>query len=82
MFWKKRQPEDDDEGQPEYKKSGRRIFGFQCSPAIHVSAKSLAKQLHVELFAVSEHSMQLGLVDIVAAMKDPGGTGNAAQASS
>jgi soluble lytic murein transglycosylase-like protein len=31
----------------------------------------LAKELHVDLYVVAEHAMQLGLMDISAAAKDP-----------
>jgi hypothetical protein len=73
MFWKKKQlSENDYEGvENKRKKPGRKIFGFQCSPDIHVSAKALAKQLNVELYVVGEHAMQLGLIEIAASMKDP-----------
>ena len=47
------------------------FFGFRCSPAIHMSAKALAKELHVDLYVLAEHAMQLGLMDIAAAAKDP-----------
>jgi hypothetical protein len=71
MFWKKKRAEEYDGGEPELKRPGRRIFGFQCATAIHMSAKALAKQLYVDLGVVAEHAMQLGLMDIAAAMKDP-----------
>jgi hypothetical protein len=68
MFWKKKHSEDE-----EFKptKSSRRIFGFKCSPDIHMSAKLLAKKLHFDLYVIAEHAIQLGLMDIAAAMKDP-----------
>jgi len=68
IFGRKKQSEEDDE-QPEIKKP---VFGFKCSPKIHMGAKALAKELHVDLLVVAEHAMQLGLMDIAAAAKDPG----------
>jgi hypothetical protein len=71
MFWKNRYSVEHDNNENETKTPYRRIFGFQCSSAIHITAKTLAKQLHVDLFAIAEHAMQFGLMDIAAAMKDP-----------
>jgi hypothetical protein len=53
------------------KDSGRRVFGFPCSPNIKVSMKSLADQMHVWIYALSEHALQLGAMQIEAAMTDP-----------
>jgi len=71
MFWKKRESEEYEDEEPERKKPDRRLFGFRCSPAIHMTAKILAKKLHVDLCVIAEHSIQLGLMDIAAAMQDP-----------
>jgi hypothetical protein len=75
MFWKKRESEreseDYEDEEPEPKKPGRKLFGFRCSPAIHMTAKVLAKKLHQDLRVVAEHSIQLGLMDVAAAMQDP-----------
>jgi|WetSurMetagenome_2_1015567.scaffolds.fasta_scaffold200703_2 hypothetical protein len=53
------------------KDPGRRVFGFQCSPDIPASLKMLADQLHVPLFGVAEHALQLGAIQIKAAYDDP-----------
>jgi len=74
MFWKKRQSEDYDDEEPERKEPDRRLFGFRCSPAIKMTAKVLAKKLHVDLCVIAEHALQLGLMDVAAAMQDPGET--------
>jgi hypothetical protein len=68
MFKKKRQSEEDYGEEPKFKKP---VFGFRCSPKISLAAKKLAKELHMDLYIVAEHAMQLGLVDIAAAAKDP-----------
>jgi hypothetical protein len=68
IFGKKKQSEEDFEEQPEIKKP---LFGFRCSPNIHMAAKKLAKELHMDLCVISEHAIQLGLMDIAAAAKDP-----------
>jgi hypothetical protein len=39
---------------------GRRVFGFLCAPDIPARMKILADKLHVPLFALSEHCVQLG----------------------
>jgi len=69
IFGRKKQSEEDYDEQPEIKKP---VFGFRCSPNIHMAAKKLAKELHMDLCVVAEHAMQLGLMDIAAAAKDPG----------
>lgn len=69
MFGKKKQFYEDEE--PERTKPDRRIFGFRCSPTIHITAKALAQKLHVDLYVIAEHAFQLGLIDIASAMKDP-----------
>jgi len=55
--------------EPQLKKP---VFGFRCSPRIHMAAKMLAKELNVDLYVVAEHAIQLGLMDITTAAKDPG----------
>jgi hypothetical protein len=42
------------------KDSGRKVFGFLCSPDIPARMKILADKFHVPLFALSEHAFQLG----------------------
>ncbi|MCJ7635065.1 hypothetical protein MUP77_22080 [Candidatus Bathyarchaeota archaeon] len=71
MFWKKKQSDDYEDEEPERKEPDRRLFGFRCSPAIKMTAKVLAKKLHVDLYELAEHSIQLGLMDVAAVMKDP-----------
>jgi hypothetical protein len=71
MFWKKKQSEDYEDEEPERKKPIRRLFGFRCSPAIHMTAKVLAQKLHVDLYIIAEHALQFGLIDIASALKDP-----------
>ena len=71
MFWKKRESEEYEDEEPERKKPDRKLFGFRCSPAIHMTAKALAQKLHVDLYVIAEHAFQLGLTDIAHAMKDP-----------
>ena len=41
------------------KDSGRRTFGFPCSPDIKARFKMLAGQLHVPIYALGEHALQL-----------------------
>jgi hypothetical protein len=41
------------------KESGRRVFGFACSPDIQAQIKLLASQLNVPIFALVEHLLQL-----------------------
>jgi hypothetical protein len=53
------------------KDPGRRVFGFQCSPDILSSLKLLADQLHVPLFSLAEHALQLGAIQIAKANKSP-----------
>jgi hypothetical protein len=42
------------------KDTGRRVFGFPCSPDIPARVKAMADRLHVPLYALSEHCLQLG----------------------
>lgn len=53
------------------KDTKRRIFGFQCSPDIHASLKLLSDQIHVPLFALAEHALQLGAMQLVEAYNNP-----------
>ena len=53
------------------KDSGRRVFGFQCMPELKATMKSLADQMHVPLFALCEHAIELGEMQIEDAIKDP-----------
>lgn len=53
------------------KEARRRVFGFQCSPPIQATIKSLVDQIHVPLFALAEHGLQLGAIQIEAAMSNP-----------
>ena len=73
MFWKKKPSNEGDNGEdePQFKRPGHRIFGFQCSPDIQAGAKALAKEMNVDLYVVAEHAIQLGLINISAAIKDP-----------
>ncbi|OGO22098.1 MAG: hypothetical protein A2144_05940 [Chloroflexi bacterium RBG_16_50_9] len=41
------------------KDSGRRTFGFPCSPDIPAQLKMLAGKLNVPIYALAEHSLQL-----------------------
>jgi hypothetical protein len=41
------------------KEPGRRVFGFGCSPDIQARLKMLAGQLHVPIYALGEHALQL-----------------------
>lgn len=52
LFGRNKQSEDEDDEENDFEESPeskKPIFGFQCSPAIHVSAKALAKELHMDL---------------------------------
>ena len=44
--------------------SGRRVFGFRCVPYIKVELMKLAGQLNVPLFVLSEHAIELGMIQI------------------
>jgi hypothetical protein len=48
--------------------SGRKTWGFPCSPDIKARMKMLADRLHVHLYALTEHAVQLsaGLIARVA----------------
>ena len=41
------------------KDSGRKTWGFPCSPDIKARMKMLADRLHVPLYALTEHAVQL-----------------------
>lgn len=53
------------------KDSGRKVFGFRCSPGIKTSLKSLSDQIHVPLFALAEHALQLGAMQLADANNNP-----------
>jgi len=53
------------------KDSGRRIFGFPCSPDIPARLKVLADQLHVPIYALSEHALQLSTGQVAKAVANP-----------
>ncbi len=53
------------------KDAGRKVFGFQCSPDIPASLKLLADQINIQLFALAEHALELGTMQIKDAMNDP-----------
>ncbi|MGD0795713.1 MAG: hypothetical protein ABR958_09075 [Dehalococcoidales bacterium] len=53
------------------KDSQRRVFGFQCSPKIQASLKSLSDQIHVPLFALAEHALQLGAMQLEEVNNNP-----------
>jgi hypothetical protein len=48
--------------------SGRKTWGFPCSPDIKARMKMLADRLHVPLYALTEHAVQLsaGLIATIA----------------
>jgi hypothetical protein len=51
--------------------TGRRVFGFKCAPDIPTTLKKEADGLHVPLFALAEHCLQLGAIQLQQALKDP-----------
>jgi hypothetical protein len=51
--------------------SGRHTFGFSCSPDIHARIKILAGELHVPMFALTEHLLQLAVWLITRAKENP-----------
>lgn len=53
------------------KEPERKVFGFQCSPSIQATLKSLADQIRVPLFALAEHALQLGAIDLEEANNNP-----------
>jgi hypothetical protein len=53
------------------KDPGRRIFGFACSPDIPARLKLLASQLHIPLFALCEHCLQLSAEQIAKMAENP-----------
>jgi hypothetical protein len=52
------------------KDTGRRVFGFACSPDTHVQMKMLAGELQIPIFALAEHSLQLLAVLIAKAIEN------------
>jgi hypothetical protein len=53
------------------KDSGRRVFGFACSPDIHAQMKLLAGELQVPVFALAEHCLQLSVGLVAKAKENP-----------
>jgi hypothetical protein len=53
------------------KNTGRKVFGFPCSPDIPASLKLLADKINIQLFALAEHALELGTMQIKATMDDP-----------
>jgi hypothetical protein len=53
------------------KDSGRRVFGFPCSPDIPAQLKLLADQLNVPLYALCEHALQLSANQVAKAVANP-----------
>jgi hypothetical protein len=53
------------------KDSGRRVFGFACSPDIAARLKMLAAKLNVPIFALVEHALQLSAEVIAKAVESP-----------
>lgn len=51
------------------KDSGRRVFGFPCSPDIPAQLRMLAGELQVPIYALAEHALQLS-VGLIAKMKE------------
>ncbi len=48
----------------------RKVFGFKCSPDIPATLKKEADGLHVPLFALAEHCLQLGAIQLRFALGD------------
>lgn len=68
MFWKRKEKEDEIENEQydgqinihsQATGSKRKIWGFPCSPDIPARMKMLADRLHVPLYALTEHALQL-----------------------
>jgi hypothetical protein len=53
------------------KDTGRRVFGFACSPDIHAKMKMLAGELQVPIFALAEHCLQLSAGSVTSAKENP-----------
>ena len=51
--------------------SGRKVFGFRCSPNIKATLVKDADALHVDIYALSEHCLQLGALQLQQARRDP-----------
>ena len=56
MFWKKRK--------------NRRVFGFMCDEGLANGVKLTAKALGVPIFTLSEHALQIGMVQITPLLGD------------
>jgi len=52
------------------KDTGRRVFGFACSPDIHARIKMLAGELQVPIFALAEHLVQLSAAQVTKALEN------------
>lgn len=50
--------------------SGRPVFGFKCVPHVKADMMQLSGQLNVPLYALSEHALELGLIQIKEAVND------------
>jgi hypothetical protein len=68
MFWKRKNKEDEIEDEQynvqtnihsQATGSERKVWGFPCSPDIPARMKMLADRLHVPLYALTEHALQL-----------------------
>ena len=53
------------------RESGRPTFAFNCSSWIHASVNKIAGDIHAPIFSVAEHALDLGMIQIGEAMKDP-----------
>ena len=77
MFGKRKRKENEDQKKERLLKKalgkggGRRAFGFQCSPGIAASLKIQSEQIHVPLFALAEHALELGYIQIQDAANNP-----------
>jgi hypothetical protein len=78
MPWEKKPQQEDSDKKKEKllrkalgKDTGRKVFGFQCSPKIWASMKELATKLNVPMFALLEHALQLGAIEITEAIVNP-----------
>ncbi len=53
------------------KSTGRRVFGFACSPGIQAQLKVLAGEFQIPMFALAEHCLQLGVDHVTQAKESP-----------
>ncbi len=49
----------------------RKLFAFRCSPPIKATLVKIADALHVNMYALSEHCLQLGAIQLQEAWRDP-----------